>query len=134
MAPHTFSSLDVYTHTETVIRNSTGQIQQVDALRLSVKTLDQLFLFQQISDAHLSYRTTLYLDFQDATKGHAEVPVVVFAKHSLEGLFEQGGIEGVSHHDVAPVSTSQEILYSVQQKWGWMCKDLHTVSLTVNIR
>lgn len=66
----------------------------------------------------LSYIITLYLDFQDATKGHAEVPVVVFAKHSLEGLFKQGGIEGVSHHDVPPVSTSQQVLYSVQQITG----------------
>ncbi len=31
---------------------------------------------------------TLHLDFQDASEGHAEVSVVVFAKDSLERLLE----------------------------------------------
>lgn len=62
------------------------------------------------------YIIALYLDFQDASEGHAEVSIQVFAKHSLEGLLEQGGIEGVSHHYVPPVNTSQQILYSFQFK------------------
>lgn len=56
---------------------------------------------------------TLYLDFQDASKGHAEVSIVVFAKHSLEGLLEQGCVEGVSHHNVPPVNTWQQIVYNL---------------------
>lgn len=55
-------------------------------------------------------KSLLYLDLQDATKGHAEVSIVVFAKDSLEGLLEQGGVEGVSHHNVPPVNTLQQIL------------------------
>lgn len=52
----------------------------------------------------------LHLDFQDASKGHAEVSIVIFTKHSLEGLLEQRGVERVSHHDVAPVSTSRQVI------------------------
>lgn len=50
--------------------------------------------------------TVLYLDFQGAAEGHAEVAVVVFVKYSLEGLLEQRSIEGVTHHNMAPVNTN----------------------------
>lgn len=50
--------------------------------------------------------TLLYLDFQGASEGHAEVSVMVFVKYSLEGLLKQGSIEGVAHHNMAPVNTN----------------------------
>lgn len=55
-------------------------------------------------------QSLLYLDLQDASEGHAEVSVVVFVEDSLEGLFEQRGVEGVSHHYVAPENTAQQII------------------------
>lgn len=50
--------------------------------------------------------TVLYLDFQGASEGHAEVSVMVFVKYSLEGLLKKGSIEGVAHHNMAPVNTN----------------------------
>lgn len=55
-------------------------------------------------------KSSLYLDFQDASKGHAEVPVIVLTEDSLEGLLEQRGIEGVSHHYVPPEARHNESL------------------------
>lgn len=70
---------------------------------------------------------TLYLDFQDSSKGHAEVSVVVFTEDSLEGLLEQGSVEGVSHHNVAPVDTLQECFLHFQSfsKRVFRCKESH---------
>lgn len=50
--------------------------------------------------------TVLNLDFQGGSEGHAEISVIVFMKYSLEGLLKQGSIEGVAHHNMAPVNTN----------------------------
>lgn len=63
--------------------------------------------FKQQSNNH---QTLLfpYLDFQDASEGHAEVSIVVFTKDPLEGLLEQRGVERVSHHNVTPDNAAQQ--------------------------
>lgn len=50
--------------------------------------------------------TVLNLDFQGGSEGHAEISVIVFMKYSLEGLLKQGSIEGVAHHNMAPINTN----------------------------
>lgn len=80
MAPQTFSSLDVCKETA------------------GVSSSDGRETFCQETTAS---KRPLYLDLQNATKGHAEVSVVVLTEDSLEGLCEERGVEGVSHDDVA---------------------------------
>lgn len=85
MAPQTFSSLDVCNAQEHM-----GELQLEPIFGLAMYKID----------------IVLYLDFQGASKSHAEVSIIVFVKYSLEGLLEQGSIEGVAHHNVAPVNTN----------------------------
>lgn len=88
--PHTFSSLDVCSGEDASVksRNMSPSASSPPPLR-----------------AHLH--------FQDASEGHAEVTVVVFAEDPLEGLLEQGGVEGVAHHDVTPVAATSQSPSSV---------------------
>ena len=46
-----------------------------------------------------------HLDLYGASKGHAELRVVVLGEDPLEGLLEEGRVERVAHHNVAPVDT-----------------------------
>lgn len=56
-----------------------------------------------------------HFHFNDASEGHAEVTVVVFAEDPLKGLLEQGGVEGVAHHNVAPVDTTSQSPLQVER-------------------
>lgn len=49
-----------------------------------------------------------HLDFQSASKRHAELGVVVLGEDSLEGLLEERRVEGVAHHDVASTDTDTD--------------------------
>lgn len=100
MAPQTFSSLDVYKQRKRRDINS---------------SLTTAFILFPSNDTYYDSKDSktpkyIYLDFHDASEGHAEVSVVVFIKDPLEGLLEQGGVEGVSHHNVTPDSTVQQIV------------------------
>ena len=48
------------------------------------------------------------LYFQRCPKPHLEVRFLVLDKHLLEGLLEEGGVEGVPHDHVAPRHVGQE--------------------------
>lgn len=58
----------------------------------------------------LMTQSLLYLDFQDTTEGHAEISIEVLAEDSLEGLLEQGRVEGVSHNNVPPENKLLQIV------------------------
>lgn len=69
--------------------------------------------------------SVLYLDFQGAPEGHAEVSVIVFVKYSLEGLLEQGSIKRVAHHNMAPGNTNcnQYLLHVQWLNWNKIILD-----------
>lgn len=54
--------------------------------------------------AFLAISAATHLDFNIGTKSHLEFILGVFGKDSLEGLLEQRGVKGVSHHHVATES------------------------------
>ena len=69
------------------------------------------------------------LHFQGCPKAHLEVPLLVLDKHLLEGLLEEGGVEGVAHDHVATRHVGQEAHLIETSLVQCTRKDVHNMAV-----